>query len=353
MKDCGQLTMEVKNRIRTALQNAKKVSVTMDIWSSTKCKNSYLGVTVHLFNHKTKRRESYRIACRKFDQAHTGENIARMIHTIFVEYGIEEKVFYCLSDNGSNMKKGLRLVEEGSDVMDEDLDEDCWDAWDDRFEAEGAGGGDEENDIDSESDESEDEDWQEEDLVDGHRTALEDEMEEHRISFRRAGLKRLGCFPHTLQLPILKSTKKKRNAFGNMLRKTRKLVVKYRRSSKPKAVLAKTKFKKRLLGYCKTRWWTDYDMIKRLCEAKECDQVPGPLDILVDVMEWPQNLLINDRDYQYMKSYRDIMGLLKEKSDQMGAENVSTIHLVYPTLMEISAHLDEMSKKMFCKSLCT
>ena len=58
MKDCSLLTEEVKTRIRNALHHAKKVSVTVDIWSSTKCKNSYMGVTVHLFNHETKKRES-------------------------------------------------------------------------------------------------------------------------------------------------------------------------------------------------------------------------------------------------------------------------------------------------------
>ena len=140
MKDCSLLTEEVKTRIRNALHHAKKVSVTVDIWSSTKCKNSYMGVTVHLFNHETKKRESYVIACRRFDVAHTGDNISRVIQQILIEYTIETKVFYCLSDNGSNMKKGLRVLGEGSDVADEDFDEDCWDAWEEVFEAEGQEG---------------------------------------------------------------------------------------------------------------------------------------------------------------------------------------------------------------------
>ena len=58
-------------------------------------------------------------------------------------------------------------------------------------------------------------------------------------------------------------------------------------------------------------------MIKRLCEAKECEQVPGPLDILVDTMEWPHRLMITDRDLEYMKAYNEIMEPIKEKSDQL------------------------------------
>ena len=47
------------------------------------------------------------------------------------EYGISSKVFYCLSDNGSNMKKGIRLLSEESDMLETDLDEVFWDVWDD------------------------------------------------------------------------------------------------------------------------------------------------------------------------------------------------------------------------------
>ena len=316
MRDCSLLTKMVQERIKSALENAKKVSVTVDIWSSVKCKNSYIGLTVHLFNHDSKKREAYRIACRKFDVAHTGENIARKINSILSEYGISSKVFYCLSDNGSNMKKGIRLLSEESDILETDLDEDFWDVWDDRFESEAAddGDGDDSDDSDEDSDHDQDEDEETEREVVG----LEHEQRDHRVAFRSCGLKRLGCFPHTLQLAIIKSTKKKKNQFGKVLKKSRKFVVKYRRSSKAKAVLQKTEFKKRLLGYCKTRWWTEQLMAGRLCEALECEQVPGPLDRLVDAMDWPAKVVLQDRDYQYLKAYTVVMEPMMEKSDQLG-----------------------------------
>ena len=351
MKDCSSLSEEVQARMKSAFENAKKVSVTVDIWSSTKCKNSYLGLTVHLFNHGTMKRESYRIACRKFDCAHTGENIARKIDSIMLEYGIQAKVFYCLSDNGSNMKKGLRLISEDSEVLEEELDDDCWDAWDDRFESEETEEGDEGSDSESEDLINNNNQEEEEEGVNRQLSELEQDQDEHRRSFNRVGLKRLGCYPHTFQLAILKSTKKKNNAFGKMLKKTRKFVVKYRRSPKAKAVLQKTQFKKRLLGYCRTRWWTDQVMLKRLCEAMECDQVPSPLEVLADAMDWP--IVISERDFQYMKAYTHMMEPLMEKSDQLGAETVSTIHMVYPTLMEVIEHLDDVSRKPLCKALAT
>ena len=263
------------------------------------------------------------------------------------EYGVSSNVFYCLSDNGSNMKKGIRLLAEESEVLETELDEDFWDAWDDRFETEAVDDEDGSNSGDSDTDEDHDE---EDDETEVEVVGLENDQRAHRTAFRSCGLKRLGCFPHTLQLAILKSTKKKRNQFGKVLKISRKLVVKYRRSSKAKAVLQKTEFKKRLLGYCKTRWWTELLMAGRLCEAMECEQVPGPLELLVDTMDWPATVALQDRDYQYLKAYTIVMGPIMEKSDQLGAETVSTIHLVYPTLMELNAHLDEMSGKALCKA---
>ena len=195
------------------------------------------------------------------------------------------------------MKKGIRLIADESDILEPDLDEDFWDAWDDRFESEAADDDDDINSDDSDSDAEHDQEEDEEKQAE--LNGLENEQTDNRIAFRSHGLKRLRCFPHTLQLAILKSTKKKRNQFGKVLKKSRKFVVKYRRSSKAKAVLQKTDFKKTLLGYCKTRWWTELRMSGRLCEALECEQVPGPLDMLVDAMNWPASVALGDRDYQY------------------------------------------------------
>ena len=194
-KDCEQLSEEVQNKIKDALENAKMISITVDIWSSTKCKNSYLGVTAHMFNHSTFRRENYRIACRKFDVAHTGENIAKMIHLIMTEYGIESKVFYCLSDNGSNMKKGLRLMEECSDILNESFDDNCWNVWEERFEAgeinfeEGTNEGDESgSDVETENIEFEAAIREEEEIL-TYQNNLEVEHDEHRDSFQNVGLR--------------------------------------------------------------------------------------------------------------------------------------------------------------------
>ena len=43
MQECTKISREVKTRIMESLGNARKVSLTTDIWTSKDCKNSYLG----------------------------------------------------------------------------------------------------------------------------------------------------------------------------------------------------------------------------------------------------------------------------------------------------------------------
>ena len=86
-------------------------------------------------------------------------------------------------------------------------------------------------------------------------------------------------------------------------------MAKYRKSPKAKSILRKTKFNKVLLGWCKTRWWSELTMMKRLVEAMECevDELgENPLDILVDKMGWV-GCSLTDRHLRLMKAYIEVM----------------------------------------------
>ena len=49
-------------KIREALCTARRVSVTTDIWSSKLSADSYIGVTVHIINTHTKKRQWLKIS---------------------------------------------------------------------------------------------------------------------------------------------------------------------------------------------------------------------------------------------------------------------------------------------------
>ena len=310
-----------------------------------------------MFNFYTVKRERYRIACRRFDVAHSGVNIAIILTRIFKEFNFAHKTFYGLSDNGSNMIKGLTLMaeeeeeastrEEEASTEEVEEEEDGEEEFDNHDDPDMSIFVDEEDQVEPDTDGEEAEDNDVEDFADN----MEIRERDQQSAFGSLGLRRIPCFPHTLQLPILKTVKQKMNSFGRPLKKTRRMVVKYRRSAKAKNILDQ-KFKRRLKGYCKTRWWTDNDMVRRVVEAKETDGVPDPLTYLVEEMEWSRRLIITDNDLRYLTGFLDIMEPLQEKSDLLGAEERSTINLVYPSLQEILAHLDQSSSG-FTKTFAT
>ena len=180
------------------MDRARKISVTVDIWSSKNSVNSYFGATAHFYNPVTKKKENYRICCRKFDVKHSGFNIAKLSAEIFGEYGIESKVFKVQSDSASNMIKAYKDI----NVLNEELQGD--------FEGEDSAS--EESDMsDSECDE-EPEDLEDDDeiqTVEKFATDLEDEELDHQVAFESIDLERLPCFQHKMQSAINKAVEGK------------------------------------------------------------------------------------------------------------------------------------------------
>ena len=330
------MAAEVMDRIIIALVKSRRVSITTDIWSSKLSVNSYIGITCHMVNPSTRKREVYRVCCRVFDVEHTGVNIAKMLKNLFREFKIESKVFRVLSDNASNMKKAVKSYQDVTDeVLSDDEDEDNL-----VNDTE-----DESSECDSEPDNIDDDN--EEDEVVDFTENMEREAEDHHVAFRAQRLERIGCVAHTMQLPINRCINKKKRCFGAVLRKTRKIVKKYRKSPKAKAILRK-KVKTRLAGYVKTRWWTDVAMSKSVVKA--AGMAGNPVNEMCYKMEW--NLELTDRDITSLKSFIEIMSPFQELSDKLGGEKLSTINLVYPSLIELLSLLDEKIENSEAKTFC-
>jgi hypothetical protein len=358
-KEINGIWDELKAALKSALDVARRVSITTDIWTSKNLTASYLGITVHFFNPQTRRRGAHKIACREFPNPHTGEMIADKILEICREFGLEDKLDYVTCDNGSNMVASFKFMEEIvdpaqpliSDVFDpvqdptdddvinleEDDEDNLWDLL-----------GDEETvdlpEIDENSEHVE-QDYGDE--LEAQEEEVEREVADHiardcdiDATFKISRKKRGRCFSHTGQLPINKVNKLKNQAFGRVLVKAKKYVAMYRKSSKAKYVLRKTSFKKRLAGFVKTRWHSDLEMSKSLVEAAEKED--KPLAKLTEAMNWP--LEISVADVRMLKLYNSIMEPFANKTNLLGGEKYSTIQLVLPTLMELLNHLEESGR---------
>ena len=207
----------MNEKMRGAMKAARKISTTLDIWTSDKCSKSYLGVTVHFVNPKTRKRNNFRVCCREFDSPHTGTNIAKMLKNIFIDFDIQDKVFRTLTDNASNMIKGIldhkdfpednsreRILESEEDDSDSGDDEDS-------------------NSDDSDSEPEDPDDDTEVQDVERLANNLEDSSNSDSTSFSARKIERLRCIAHSVQLVILKTIRQKKVPLGGFFEKSEEL----------------------------------------------------------------------------------------------------------------------------------
>lgn len=180
---------------------------------------------------------------------HTGEMLAECLSQSLEQWGITEKqVLMIVTDNGANMVKAIRLMQEKSAMQDEGAHED----------EDNERTGEVENRGDQDTDEP-DIDVDQSDFTEDGETEenMEDENQFHlsvEIPFRR-----MPCMAHTLQLII----KLAYAHYNTVLTKTRHLVAKIRKSSIAVEKLI-NKCGKSVISDCTTRWNSTYQMIKRL-----------------------------------------------------------------------------------------
>ena len=66
------------------------------------CRDSFIGITCHLFDHKRKFRKTFHFCLRPFYEQHTAANIIEKVTRIMDEFG---KVNFVCTDNDHNIKK--------------------------------------------------------------------------------------------------------------------------------------------------------------------------------------------------------------------------------------------------------
>lgn len=319
-KEIEVIMVEMKQKIKALLQTARKINLTADIWSKKGMSSSFLGVTAHFFNRKDHKRYTLTLSVRLFETPHTGYRILRLLKTILSEYDIGIKsIGIILTDNGSNMIKAfnadlLHNLEEEDEGLEQDVEI--------IDEASGSG----ENFESTENSAREDI----QDNAEIHE--YENNEEEHDLAFN-GFCQRLGCFSHTLQLVMsefdsIRSLKK-------VIKKAQELVSKCNKSVKVTEKLIQLSGKK-LVSNCPTRWSSSYLLIERLIQLK-----PHLTDILAE-LEWDN---LQNSEYKALENIRDLLEPFARYTQLASAEDVSTISMVIPIIMELRLHLDEMKAK--------
>jgi len=99
---------EVYEKVRNDINsNAHYVSLTTDSWTSVK-NESYTAVTAHYID-KDCILKTYLLSCFKYSESHTSENLKNELIRVVSEWGLQNKIAACTSDNASNITGAISL----------------------------------------------------------------------------------------------------------------------------------------------------------------------------------------------------------------------------------------------------
>ena len=93
---------EKRNSVKKDLESADNIAITTDCWTSVKRKMCFLGITVQLINvFKSK---SLSLGIKRIFGSHTAKNLYNALMSIFVEFGILDKIISITRDIAANIK---------------------------------------------------------------------------------------------------------------------------------------------------------------------------------------------------------------------------------------------------------
>lgn len=114
--------LDLKVKLSEVINNARRISLFCDVWSKQGMTASFLGVTIHCFSPVDRKRHNITLSVKRFEQPHTGDRLANLLLTIIDEWGIpHHKVFRSLTDNGSNVVKAFKVLQQRE--IEQEVDE--------------------------------------------------------------------------------------------------------------------------------------------------------------------------------------------------------------------------------------
>lgn len=247
-------------KLKERLMKARKMTICLDGWSKKGLTVSYLGISACYFDPITSQPCHSFLNLREIQHPHTGDMLAACLTHCFEQWGITEKqVLLIVTDNGSNMVKAIRLVQENSAQKTNGPDVDRNDSEEnvvaEEIEQEVGNMGSVPPELDElEGEESEDDEVDE----------IGEESEEGQLDLPlHVPFRRMPCMAHTLQLVI----KLPYAHYDVVLTKIRHLAARIRKSSVAVGKLI-AKCGKSVISDCTTRWNSTHHMIKRLLAIK-------------------------------------------------------------------------------------
>lgn len=309
-----------QEQLKALLGNARKVTICLDGWSKTSLTASFLGISACFFDSKALKVRHVVLDLCHLEHPHTGELLAEHLEQCMQKWSLtSNSILMLVSDNGSNMIKAVRLLNE----RHQDLQES------DESLAKG--------EVSSSEDESSaDSNNESSDAMVGSAEEIDDESYAGEVSDieqieldvtdlqNYVPYQRLMCVAHTLQLVIRKAY----THYDNILMKVRRLIGKIKKSSVAVGKLKK-KTGKVLITDNSTRWNSTYLMVSRLIDLK--DDVNY---LLADMKK--DSLLVSE--WARLGELCQLLKPFAEQTDKLQGNSMSLSNVI-PALLELEYHL--------------
>lgn len=298
----------LKKKITLVLDETDCISaICIDLWSRKGLTASYLGITAHYFDQKSKSIRRILLGLERIDYPHTAERIVEKTNTVLIKWNLDlysEKIFRILTDNGTNIVKAFRDFVHEVHYMRSSLE----------FEIN-------DNNVEAEAD-----------------NQFEDVETSLNVIIGRR--KRLSCIDHQLARILMIATEGNKTAKSEgcdqaakeILDAIQSLIGKLRISGKATEYLI-TNYKKKLLLPAKTRWAYHFHVVKRLLELK--DGIRRLID--EEIVEDVQNL--TPVQWRSAKAFQDILEPFSTAITDLEGDQYVTLSRVIPFLVNIKMSL--------------
>lgn len=306
-----------KKAVNDVLSEIVYVCTTADIWSGKT--RSFLGVTVHWIDNNLNRR-SAALACRRFRNSHTADNIAELLSQIHTEYNIDHtRICATVTDNGSNFVKAFKeygVKEHSIDICETDIlneDMDTVNATDD-----------DDDDVDS--------------------------IHNNAIPQLPLLPKHIRCCAHTLNLiassDLMKSIKSSENVLKMHTQIVKKCNILWKAVARPKSA----EIVQNILGFTlprpvETRWNSLYDALRKIVFIRsKCALLFQALKV---------RCMIADDEFIYIDEHLQCTKPIAEALDILQGETFSYYGIVLPTLVTVRRKLEKLNALDFhyCKPI--
>ncbi|CAI5682892.1 unnamed protein product [Oreochromis niloticus] len=296
-----------KQKLKELIKEARKLTLCVDGWSKRGLTASFMGVSACFYHPPGGQVHHALPNLHRLEHPHTGEAIARCIDQTLEEWAVgKEKVLLVVTDNGANIVKAVRLLQNRRRTDDTNGSQD---------EQRAAGEGQHEMWMESESEES--------DTECEERGDFDLELQEYGESSK---FHRMPCLAHTLQLTIKDAMK--HPTADSVITKARKLVHAVRKSSVANEEMIK-RCGKTLIRDCTTRWNSTFDMLRRLLETR------AELNQLLEQLKM-DTLLTSD--WAKLENLVKLFEPFAIHTDQLQSDSQSLSQVV-PCLLNLEAHL--------------